>query len=94
MNLRTYHHTPSNFVPNVLAEDTVRWSISPTGIYSVQSAWNALRPSAPEVDWHKVIWYKHHIPRWSIIQWLYFLGRLATKDRLHIWGVVDSTDCA
>ncbi|KAF7114252.1 hypothetical protein RHSIM_RhsimUnG0092200 [Rhododendron simsii] len=84
----------TSFVPNVLADDTVRWSTSPTGIYSVQSAWNASRPSAPEVDWHKVIWYKHHIPRCSIIQWWYFLGRLATKDTLHIWGFVDSTDCA
>lgn len=42
---------------------------------------------------NKVVQYKHSIPRWSIIQWMALLGRLATKDRLHKWGGLTSDQC-
>lgn len=83
--------TPGNFLPNVGIEDSIKWLLSFDGVYSVSSAWNAIRSNAFEVDWHKVTWFKHHVPRWAIIQWLYKLGRLATKDRLYSWGVVGSS---
>ncbi|KAF7112296.1 hypothetical protein RHSIM_RhsimUnG0244100 [Rhododendron simsii] len=82
--------TPNSFLPNVLCEDSIRWLLSPSGIFSIKTAWNAFRFSAPEVDWHKGVWFKHHVPRWAIVQWLCILGRLATRDRLHGWGVIDS----
>lgn len=40
-----------------------------------------------------LVWYPKYIPRWAIIQWLAFKGRLATKDRLITWGVISSNQC-
>lgn len=85
--------TPNSFLPNVLCEDSIRWLLSPSGIFSIKTVWNAFRFSAPEVDWHKVVWFKHHVPRWAIVQWLCILGRLATRDRLFRWGVIDCATC-
>ncbi|KAG5525159.1 hypothetical protein RHGRI_031740 [Rhododendron griersonianum] len=40
-----------------------------------------------------MVWHRWHIPRWSFIQWLALLGRLATKDRLRAWGLDNDTSC-
>lgn len=85
-------NTPSSLIPNSAREDSVVWALSPQG-FSVRSAWEAIRIVRPAVAWWKVVWFKFHVPRWAIIQWLAIRGRLSTKDRLHNWGKITDVRC-
>lgn len=86
-------HTPTALLPQVNEEDSVSWTLTRTDLFSVKSAWDALRQHRPIVSWHKVVWFKAHVPRWAIIQWLIILGRLATKDRIWSWGIEVNEEC-
>lgn len=44
------------------------------------------------MDWHRVVWFKGHVPRWAFIEWLECHGSLSTMDRLLRWGIV-ANDC-
>lgn len=79
-------HTPVSFQPNEELPDSVCWTLHPSGTFSTGTAWEALQAKAPLVPWYKIIWCPKYVPRWSIIEWLALLGRLATKDRLYAWG--------
>lgn len=59
----------------------------------ISSAWNGIRIVQPTVRWAHLVWFSHYVPRWALIQWMAFHGRLSTKDRLFNWGVVQSTEC-
>lgn len=86
-------HTPTTLLPQVNEEDSVSWTLTRTGLFSVKSAWDALRQHRPIVSWHKVVWFKAHVSRWAIIQWLIILGRLAAKDRIWSWGIEVNEEC-
>ncbi|KAG5533435.1 hypothetical protein RHGRI_027563 [Rhododendron griersonianum] len=79
-------------VPNPSQFDSVVWLLNAHG-FSIKSAWDNIREVKLDVTWWKVVWFKAHIPRWAIIQWLAVHGRLATKDRLQNWGLVPNTLC-
>lgn len=74
-------HTPVGFLPNMLQDDSVRWTLTATGTFN-------LRASGSKVDWRKVVWFKHHVPRWAVIQWMIVLGRLSTRNRLVSGGLL------
>ncbi|KAI8531931.1 hypothetical protein RHMOL_Rhmol11G0174500 [Rhododendron molle] len=80
-------------LPHPANEDSVIWTLSPTGSYSAKSAWEALRSSVSEVGWYHLVWHKRYVPRWSFIQWVTILGRLNTRDRLMDWGIVHDSSC-
>lgn len=61
-------NTPASLFPNTSQEDSVAWNLIANERFSIQSAWNAFRRPNPMFTWAKVIWYKHGVPRWSIIQ--------------------------
>ncbi|CAN1304729.1 LINE-1 reverse transcriptase homolog [Linum perenne] len=61
--------------------------------FSISSAWNDLRPSAPTVSWYRVVWGKPLIPRHSFICWLTMQDRLPTKQRLAKWGITLDIRC-
>lgn len=65
------HHTPASFSPNVQRKDTVVWTLTATGSYSVQSVTCGLGKTV------KVVWFKHEVLRWSVIQWMIMLRRLS-----------------
>lgn len=44
-------NTPVDLKPLVHNEDAVIWTLSPSGVYSSKSAWQALRTSKPVVPW-------------------------------------------
>ncbi|KAI8556145.1 hypothetical protein RHMOL_Rhmol05G0229100 [Rhododendron molle] len=90
--LLTYEDSASFTEEEEWSADIERFLLSRANekeLFASIEPWNAFRFSAPKVDWHKVVWFKHHVLRWAIVQWLCILGRLATKDRLHRWGVID-----
>ncbi|KAI8534468.1 hypothetical protein RHMOL_Rhmol10G0092200 [Rhododendron molle] len=87
-------HTDPNLTPHVDNEDSVVWTLTASGSFSVNSAWQALRSKSSEVFWFNTVWYRWHVPRWSFILWLAVLGRLSTKDRLRVWGLLSDSSCA
>lgn len=78
---------------NTTGEDSVQWTLHPSGSFTTKTAWEAIRVKVPIVPWHKVIWCSHYVPRWAIIEWIALLGRLPTKDKLHAWGVISDDGC-
>ncbi|GJR86259.1 RNA-directed DNA polymerase, eukaryota, reverse transcriptase zinc-binding domain protein [Tanacetum coccineum] len=53
--------------------------------FSTNKAWNDLKESGEEVQWWKIVWFNHCIPRHAFILWLAIQGRLSTHDRLLKW---------
>ncbi|KAJ6989544.1 hypothetical protein NC653_022191 [Populus alba x Populus x berolinensis] len=80
-----------NFGPHIDREDQYIWRLHSTGIFTIKSAWEFLRPKKSVTTLHHLIWFTGHIPRHSFILWLASLGRLRTMDRLH--GEITTTNC-
>lgn len=72
---------------------TLVWKGSPSGSFSIKSAWDSLRPRAASVFWHKLVWHRKAIPRHAFILWLATLGRLPTKDVLSKHGMSVDLTC-
>ncbi|GKC90735.1 RNA-directed DNA polymerase, eukaryota, reverse transcriptase zinc-binding domain protein [Tanacetum coccineum] len=53
--------------------------------FSTNKACNDLKESGEEVQWWKIVWFNHCIPRHAFILWLAIQGRLSTHDRLLKW---------
>ncbi|XP_058198487.1 uncharacterized protein LOC131314007 [Rhododendron vialii] len=85
-------HT-QNLVPHPEMVDSVIWVPHPSGIFTIKSAWEAIREKFPIQPRFKVIWGSHNVPRWSFILWLAALHRLSTKDRLRNWGMALDALC-
>lgn len=85
-------NTP-DLLPFPEEEDRVVWTLTHDGKYSSKSVWEALRPVGEEVPWHSLVWFRYHFPRWALIQWMAFHGRLATRDGLNSWGKRDNDNC-
>lgn len=72
--------TPKGLVPDCSSSDSVHWNLTAGGVYTyVRSAWEAFRKHHPPFLWHNIIWFKHHTPRWSFIQWLAVFGAIIHK---------------
>ncbi|KAF7148809.1 hypothetical protein RHSIM_Rhsim03G0090200 [Rhododendron simsii] len=86
-----YQYQPVPFPSKRVGTNTIEEEISvPSSLEAVNELGIDTKTQAPEVDWHRVIWSKHHVPRRAIIQWMCYLGRMANWDRLHKWGMIDS----
>ncbi|GJX90624.1 hypothetical protein Tco_0343950 [Tanacetum coccineum] len=61
--------------------------------FSVARAWDAVRPRGNIINWHKIVWFSHAIPRHSFHMWLVMRKALNTQDKLRMWdlGGVDPT---
>ncbi|GFZ02663.1 hypothetical protein Acr_15g0012710 [Actinidia rufa] len=65
----------------------VFWFPANDGFYTVKSAWKSIRLPKPKVPWYATVSFKGQVPKWGFILWLCCLGRLATEDRLTVWGM-------
>ncbi|GJT14818.1 retrovirus-related pol polyprotein from transposon TNT 1-94 [Tanacetum coccineum] len=84
-------HTP-NLDENTI--DCVRWR-DVNGVFSdfsVSRAWEAFRPRGNEVNWFRIVWFPHSIPRHSFHLWLVMRNSLKTQDKLRQWDVGINTD--
>ncbi|XP_044481548.1 uncharacterized protein LOC123208252 [Mangifera indica] len=81
------------FFPRIPFSDHVVWRGHPSGRFSIDSAWDFIRPRRDVNSTHHLLWFSGHIPRHSFILWLATLGRLRTMDRLQHFGIVHSTAC-
>ena len=44
------------------------------------------RHKQEKVDWHRLVWFQFHIPRYALIAWMVLLDKLPTRIRLSKWG--------
>ncbi|CAL9237898.1 unnamed protein product [Arabidopsis halleri] len=77
-------------------QDTFLWrnasgSFLPS--FSSNDTWEQIRNHSPIVTWAKVVWFKEHVPRFSLITWMSILERLPTRDRLRGWGMNIPSSC-
>ena len=70
-------------------EDSISWSLTSSGVFTVTSAWNQIRPRMQVVDWHASVWFPQAIRRHVFIVWLVIHDRLDTQDKLLKWGLID-----
>ncbi|GJY66390.1 homeodomain-like protein [Tanacetum coccineum] len=71
--------------------DCIRWR-DITGVFSefsVSRAWEEFRPRGNEVNWFRIVWFPHSIPRHL---WLVMRNSLKTQDKLRQWDVGINTD--
>ncbi|XP_048593393.1 uncharacterized protein LOC106363011 [Brassica napus] len=54
--------------------------------FSSKNTWNQIRRQGDTVEWSKLIWFSHTVPRDSFIAWLAIRNRLSTGDHTQIWG--------
>lgn len=86
-NLPAITHPP-------LSKDSCRWTLSNNGLFTVSSLWEQLRTHFPIIDWSHIVWFPFHIPKCSLISWLAIQNRLATEDRLVLFGIKDTSCCS
>lgn len=53
----------------------------------------SLHHSPPSVSWHKVVWPKVQISKYSFLFWVVLRDRLPTRDRLRSWGFNVPPEC-
>ncbi|KAE8708956.1 hypothetical protein F3Y22_tig00110332pilonHSYRG00622 [Hibiscus syriacus] len=51
--------------------------------------WDNIRSRLENVNWHRLVWFPGHVPKFSLIFWMAILDRLPTKYRLaSIWRAI------
>ncbi|KAK1427997.1 hypothetical protein QVD17_16800 [Tagetes erecta] len=71
---------------NYNARDRIWWRVgNENHEFSAYSVWQAIRPREEEVDWGKVIWSSHCVPRHAFLMWLVMRGKLLTQDKILGW---------
>lgn len=81
-------HPPTSFLPNIQQEDSVSWLE-----LLIRSTLCNLLGVLLELLVLKWCGFKHHVPRWAVIQWMIILGRLPTRDKLCQWRIVSDPIC-
>ncbi|KAJ6379628.1 hypothetical protein OIU76_016302 [Salix suchowensis] len=78
-------------IPNHQVEDEVLWSATPSGKFTIASAWEMMRERRPVTNIHSILWHPLHIPRHSFILWLVAQCRLRTMDKMHYLHLEDTS---
>ena len=68
------------------SEDSIVWTLSPSGAYSAKSAYRAQFFGASTCSFKDVVWNTWAPPKCSFFAWLAVQNRLWTSDRLAIRG--------
>lgn len=71
--------------------DTWRWK--PSRSFTIKEAIKFIRVETPNVDWSKIVWGKHFLPRYAFILWMACWKRMNTLDKLLDWGLSSSNVC-
>ncbi|GKC19273.1 reverse transcriptase domain, reverse transcriptase zinc-binding domain protein, partial [Tanacetum coccineum] len=83
-------------VPTIVesSPDTWQWKdMNDTlGAFSVAKVWEAIRNRGAQVDWYRIVWFSHAIPRHAFHLWLIMRNSLKTQDRVRQWDVGSDTD--
>lgn len=60
--------------------DCIFWDSMDICYLKARHIWESIRISKQVVNWHIIPWHKLHVPRYSFMLWLGFLGKLQTND--------------
>ncbi|XP_039026924.1 uncharacterized protein LOC120160623 [Hibiscus syriacus] len=63
------------------------------GTKTTRDVWEAVREKRNKVNWHKIIWFPSHIPKFSMIAWMDILDRFPTRERLSRMCIVNDCRC-
>ena len=74
-------------------EDMISWALTSSGVFTITSAWNKIRPRMQVVDWHASVWFPQAIRRHAFIVRLVIHDRLDTQEKLLKWGLINSMSC-
>lgn len=91
--MEAWSYLPSLERLNTTNKDIMVWTVTPTGIFTMSSAWRLTREIVPQVDWHKVVWSLCYIPKHSLLAWRVMLKRLPTQSRLCKMRILTSSQC-
>lgn len=80
-------------LPAINQEDTIIWKLQPLGVFSINSAWDALRSQKAVVEWASVAWHKYAVPKFSCYSLLAVSRRLLTKESLTYMGFQVDSRC-
>lgn len=61
--------------------------------FVTKDTWHNIREKHQRCDWHKAIWFKHSMPKFSFIFWIAMQNRLSTGVRMAKWSVNVDTSC-
>ena len=59
-------------------EDIISWTLAPSEVFTISSAWNQFRPRMQDVNWHYSVWFPQATRRHEFIVWLVIHDRLDT----------------
>ncbi len=65
------------FLSELKEED---WTASSSAQFVCAATCDALRSKGAKVNWWRLIWFTHHIPRHSFIGWMALQNKHPTKD--------------
>jgi hypothetical protein len=60
------------------SHDRPFWTASKTRAYVSSETWELLREKKAEIEWWKLVWFPHAIPKHAFILWLAMQNRLIT----------------
>jgi hypothetical protein len=75
-------------------DDQWKWTVNPTGIFSLKDAWNSIRDPHEAFELFDIVWLHSPSPKMACCLLKGILDRLPTKSRLMRFGIIDSTSCA
>ncbi|KAH0724791.1 hypothetical protein KY284_000656 [Solanum tuberosum] len=61
--------------------------------YNISNIYWQMRGTKEKVEWRSLVWTNFRAPKWLFIMYLAVNERLATKDRLAKWGVLQVLTC-
>ena len=74
-------------------EDTIIWSGTHSGSFSLASAWNLVRSHREQWPWARIIWHQVIPKSYSILGWRVFWRKLSTLDRVAVYHPEVDTTC-
>ena len=64
--------------------DTITWKVSPSGTFSLVSAWHLVRTHGQLWSWARLLWHQTIPKSYSFIGWRVLWRRVATLDRVKL----------
>jgi hypothetical protein len=82
-----------DIIPTPGTEDTISWTLTPNGVYSVGSAYKAQFVGSIPCTFKNVVWESWAPPKCRFFAWLAVQNRLWTSDRLEKRGLPHQPSC-
>ncbi|XP_074352963.1 uncharacterized protein LOC141692125 [Apium graveolens] len=102
INPRTHHRDPvldtwmeGRHFPQISSRgrDHILWDGFDCAKIKTWHIWNSIRNHGVTPVWHKAVWNKICIQRYTHHQWLTCWGRLSTLSRLNRFGIITTQQC-